>query len=83
MDGTIDWLEPANWEIVDRELCNLMDRLDKEVTLEVVFADGALSGGHGIEGVGCEKVDSAHIMLLGGMRAKGGVVKIRREEELR
>ena len=49
MGRNIDWLEPAKWEMVDRELCNLMDRLDGEVGLEVVFADRVLSGGHGLK----------------------------------
>ena len=46
MGRTIDWLEPAKWDMVDRELCNLMDRSNGEVRLEVVFADREPYGGH-------------------------------------
>lgn len=82
MDRAVDWLEPANWEEVDRELCNLMDRLDEEVKLEVVFADAALSGGDEIEGVGCEQADGAGTMLLKGVKTRGGVVKVQQMEKL-
>jgi len=82
MGRATDWLEPAKWEMVDRELCNLMDRLDDEVRLEVVFADGTLSGGHEAVGAGCEQVDGQHTALLGGVKRRGGIVKIRRVEEL-
>lgn len=82
MGKAIDWLEPAKWEMVDRELCNLMDRLDEEARLEVVFADGVLSGGHEVVRAGCERVDGVHTMLLSGMKGRGGIVKIRRVEDL-
>ena len=83
MDGTIDWLEPVKWETVDRELCSLMDRLDEEVKLEVVFADAGLSGGREVEGAVCARADGAGTMLLNGVRARGGIVRIQREEKLR
>ena len=83
MDRTIDWLEPVKWELVDRELCNLMDRLDEEVKLEVVFADVALSGGDEVKGADCEQADGMGAVLLSGMRARGGIVKARRAEELK
>ena len=74
MGRTTDRLEPVNWEIVDRELCSLMDRLDEEVKLEVVFADGALSD------ASCKRTDGVHTMLLNGMRGRGGIVKVQQEE---
>jgi len=77
MNGIIDWLEPMKWEIVDRELCDLMDRLDEEVKLEAIFADGV---SREVSGAGYEQPDGARSALLNGMRAKGGVVKIQREE---
>ena len=79
MDRTIDWLEPVKWETVDRELCDLMDRLDGEVKLEVVFADSALSAGHEVMDVSCERPDGPHSMLLDGAKRRGGVVKIQEE----
>ena len=81
MDRTIDWLEPVSWENVDRELCNLMDRLDEEVKLEVVFADAVLSGGDDVKGVDCGRTDGVGATLLNGMRTRGGVVKIQRTAE--
>lgn len=72
---TNDWLEPAKWEIVDRELCNLMDRLDGGVSLQVVFADGALAGGGRFGCVGCE-TGGAYASLLYGVRMRGGIVKV-------
>jgi len=83
MGMTIDWLEPVKWERVDGELCNLMDRLDEEVRLEVVFADAALSGGGEIKGAGCKQGDGAGAMLLNGVRTRGGVVKIQRAKDLK
>ena len=78
---TTDRLEPVNWEIVDRELCSLMDRLDEEVKLEVVFADGALSDGRGVTDANCKRTDSVHTMLLNGVRRRGGIVKIQQAED--
>src|SRR5258707_9883942 len=66
VDRTIGWLEPAIWEKVDGELCNLMDRLDEEVKLEVVFADAALSDGDDVHGVGCEQANNTSAGLLNG-----------------
>ena len=83
MGRAINWLEPAKWEVVDRELCNLMDRLDEGVKLEVIFADGALSGGRKILGTGCELAGGAHSMLLNGAKKRGGIVKIQRGENLK
>lgn len=83
MDRTIDWLEPVNWELVDRELCNLMERLDEEVKLEVVFADVALSGGDRVKGADREQADGMGAVLLSGMRTRGGIVKVQRAEELK
>ena len=80
---TTDWLEPVYWEEVDRELCGLMDRLDGEVKLEVVFRDVALSGGDEVYGMGCEQIIDASTVLLSGMRIRGGGVKIRRAEKLK
>jgi hypothetical protein len=80
---TVDWLEPMKWEVVDRELCNLMDRLDKDVKLEVIFADGALSGGRGILGTRCQLAAGAHSTLLNGMKKRGGIVKIQRGDNLK
>ena len=85
VDRTKDWLEPVKWEVVDRELCNLMDRLDEEVRLEVVFADDfhwVLSTGCEVMGVNCERADGPHRMLLNGVKGRGGVVKIQRGEKL-
>ena len=82
MDRTIDWLEPVKWETVDRELCDLMDRLDEEVKLEVVFADSALSAGHEGMDVSCERPDGPHRMLLDGVKRRGGIVKIQQGKEL-
>jgi len=79
MDRTIDWLEPVEWGTVDRELCSLMDRLDEEVKLEVVFGDGALSAGHDVVGMDCERADGPHSMLLDGVKKRGGVVKIQQK----
>jgi hypothetical protein len=72
---TDDWLEPAKWETVDRELCDLMDRLDGGVNLEVVFADGALAAGGGFE---CVRYESGGVYasLLDGVRTRGGIVKV-------
>jgi len=79
MDRTVDWLEPVKWEMVDRELCDLMDRrLDGDVKLEVIFSDGALS--REVKDVGCEQPSGAHDMLLNGVRTRGGVVKVQRTE---
>ena len=83
MDRAIDWLEPVKWETVDRELCDLMDRLDGEVKLEVVFADSALSAGHEVMGASCERPDGSHSMLLNGVKRRGGVVRIQQGEELK
>jgi len=86
VDRTKDWLEPVKWEVVDRELCNLMDRLDEEVRLEVVFADDwhwVLSAGCEVTGANCERADGPHSMLLNGVKRKGGVVKIQRGEKLK
>ena len=83
MGRTIDWLEPAKWEVVDRELCNLMDRLDRGVKLEVIFADGALSGGRETLGTSCEIAAGAHSTLLNGMKKRGGIVKIQRGNNLK
>ena len=77
----VDWLEPVYWEEVDRELCDLMDRLDEEVKLEVVFGDAASSGGDEVHGVGCEQVGDASTMLLNGVKVRGGVVKVQRAEK--
>ena len=84
MGETIDWLEPSRWEIVDRELCNLMDRSDEGVKLQVFFADGKSSGGREFDCVGFEKVaaGSAYAMLLNGVMTRGGTVMIQRVEEL-
>ena len=79
MGGTIDWLEPAKWEIVDRELCSLMDRLGEDVKLEVVFTD---SDGGEVKGADCEQADGAGTVLLNGVRTRGGVVKLQRAEKL-
>jgi hypothetical protein len=83
MDGAVDWLEPVMWEMVDRELCDLMGRLDEEVKLEVVFAGVELSGGNEVKGADCERVDGTRTMLLNGVRTRGGVVKIQQAEESR
>lgn len=80
MDRSIDWLEPVNWETVDRELCDLMSRLDEEVKLEVVFADGGLPGSHEDVGASYERADGAHRMLLDGVKRRGGIVKIQQGE---
>jgi hypothetical protein len=82
MDRPIDWLEPTKWERVDRELCDLMDRLDEEVKLEVVFADVALSGGDEDKGASCGQAGNADAVLLNGVRARGGVVKAQRADDL-
>lgn len=82
MDRSIDWLEPVNWETVDRELCDLMSRLDEEVKLEVVFADGGLPGSHEDVGASYERADGAHRMLLDGVKRRGGIVKIQQGEEV-
>ena len=66
--------------MVDRMLCNLIDRLDGEERLEVVFADRELSDGHELIGLGCERVAGAHDALLGGMKGRGGVVRVQRAE---
>jgi len=78
MGRNIDWLEPSKWEMVDRELCNLMDRLDGEVGLEVVFANRELSGGYGLIGSGCERVAGACGVLLGGVKGRRDVVEVQR-----
>ena len=80
---TTDWLEPVYWEKVDRELCDLMDRLDEGVKLEVVFGDAASSGGDWVYGVGCEQSSDANAMLLNGVKVRGGVVKVQRAEKLK
>ena len=80
MGGITKWLQPPKWEIVDRELCNLMDRLDDGVKLEVVFADGALSGRGEPECAGYERADRMHPMLLNGVKARGGIVKVQNAE---
>ncbi|KAF9646307.1 hypothetical protein BDM02DRAFT_3271080 [Thelephora ganbajun] len=80
MGRATDWLEPVKWEMVDRELCNLMDRLDEEVEFEVVFADATSLGEDEFEDICCEQADSARAMLLNGVRTRGGVVKIQRTE---
>lgn len=80
---TIDWLDPMKWEVVDRELCSLIDRLDKGVKLEIIFADGALSGGREILGTSCELAAGAHSTLLNGMRKRGGIVRIQRGGNLK
>ena len=79
MDRTIDWLEPVEWGTVDRELCNLMDRLDEEVKLEVIFGDGALSAGHDVFGMDYERADGPHSTLLDGVKQRGGIVKIQQK----
>jgi hypothetical protein len=76
IDGTIGWLEPAKWEMFDRELCSLMGRSDEKVKLEVVPADLELSDRNG--GTGCERADSTTTRLLNGVSTRGGVVKIQR-----
>ena len=81
MGRTVEWLEPAKWEMVDRELCNLMGRLDDGVRLEVVFADGALSGKGEFGCVECEEAGGAYAMLLNGVRTRGGIVKVQKVEE--
>ena len=83
MGRAVDWLDPAKWGVVDRELCNLMDRLDEGVKLEVVFADGALSGGRKILGTRYELAVGARSTLLNGMRKRGGIVKIQRGEDFK
>lgn len=80
MGRTIDWLEPVKWEMVDRELCTLMDRLDDGVKLEVVFADGVLSCRGEFGRVGCEEAGGEYAMLLKGVRTRGGTVKVQKVE---
>lgn len=82
MGRTTAWLEPVKWEIVDRELCNLVDRLDDGVKLEVLFSDGALSGRGELQCVGCEEADDVHAMLLHGVKTKGGIVKVQKAKDL-
>ena len=77
---TTDWLEPVYWEKVDRELCDLMDRLDEEVKLDIVFVDAALSSMDGVHGVGYEQ-GNASSGLLSGVKTRGGVVKVQRAEK--
>jgi hypothetical protein len=76
-----DWLEPARWEIVDEELFNLVGRLEDGVKLQVIFADGALSGRGGFEFEGCEEPGGIYASLLNGARARGAIVKVQKEEE--
>jgi len=76
MDRAIDWLEPANWEELDRELCSLMDRVDEEVKLEVTFADAALLDGDEVDSAGCEEENDPGMVLLNGVKMRGGTVKV-------
>jgi len=77
-----DWgatavLAYLEWETLDITLCKLMDRLDDGVTLEVLFADGWVSGTRPFKVVSCESVGGEYAELLKGVRKRKGIVNFK------
>ena len=69
--------------MVDRELCELMDRLEDGIRLEVGFVDGVLSTSGEFRCVDCEGIGGVYDMLLNGVRTRGGTVKVQKVEQVR